>query len=47
MVIGELGLDGRVKPVSGVLPGSHGQEKVSKIFPADRKCGGGPGKWKG
>ena len=43
MVIGELGLDGRVKPVSGVLSlGSHGQgEGYQKMFPADRKCGGG------
>ena len=38
MVIGELGLDGRVKPVSGVY---------QKMFPADRKCGGGPGNGRG
>ena len=38
MVIGELGLDGRVKP------GSHGQgEWYQKMFPAIGKCGGGPG----
>ena len=43
MVIGELGLDGRVKPCKRcAFPGSHGQgEGYQKMFPADRKCGGG------